>query len=298
MLNKLKFVNIVLLLAAFALLGLLIKDYLSYSRIGRRPVQASQAATAASTRKPLQEYAPVVETPVYPAESRRLVPLNAAGADFKKGALPSVLSELKLLGVYAGHESYAVFERAGVQGQKVFKTGDTVFDAGVLKEVGAKSAIVAIGPAEVSFKVFMEEPPSGAPVDRPQPQDEPRSQIQPPGAPQGQHSQKVGDTEWVLDQRAVLNSIDNISSIMTDARLTPKVVKGAVEGFLVNEIKPRGVFDAIGLKNGDVLTRINGYEIDSPEKAVQVLSGLKGSTAVDLDIVRGGQKMSFHYEIK
>lgn len=111
-------------------------------------------------------------------------------------------------------------------------------------------------------------------------------------------SKKLGENDWVIDQGALVNSLSNISTVLTDARMTPKVLNGAVEGFLVTEIKPRGVFDAVGLKNGDVLKRINGYAIDTPEKAVQVLSGLKGETRIELDIVRGGKKMNFHYEIR
>jgi general secretion pathway protein C len=76
------------------------------------------------------------------------------------------------------------------------------------------------------------------------------------------------------------------------------VRKGAVEGFLVTEIRPRGIMDAIGLKNGDILKRVNGYELTSPERAVQVLTALKGQTSFKIDIVRGGQNLSFGYEVR
>jgi type II secretion system protein C len=89
-----------------------------------------------------------------------------------------------------------------------------------------------------------------------------------------------------------------MGTVLTAARLTPVVRGGAVEGFLVTEVKPRGIMDAIGLKNEDILKRVNGYAITSPERAVQVLTALKGQTSFELDIVRRGQNMSFHYLVR
>jgi general secretion pathway protein C len=88
-----------------------------------------------------------------------------------------------------------------------------------------------------------------------------------------------------------------MSKVLSDARLTPVFTEGKAEGFRVTEIKPRGVFDAIGLRNGDILKRVNGYEMTTPEKAVQVLTALKGQRSIDLDVVRNGARMSFHYDI-
>ena len=103
------------------------------------------------------------------------------------------------------------------------------------------------------------------------------------------YSKKTGDNRWVISQKAVLNALDDMGSVLTSARLTPRVKNGVVEGFLVTEIKPRGIMDAVGLKNGDILKRVNGYEMTSPERAIQVLTALKGETSFDLDIVRNGR---------
>jgi general secretion pathway protein C len=95
-----------------------------------------------------------------------------------------------------------------------------------------------------------------------------------------------------------MNALEDMSQVLTDARITPHMAGGKVEGFIVTEIKPRGIFDALGLKNGDVLIRVNNYDIVSPERAIQVLSGLKGANEVDLDLIRGGKRMSFHYQVR
>ncbi|MBI5644325.1 MAG: hypothetical protein HY954_12725 [Deltaproteobacteria bacterium] len=292
MFKKIKYLNIIIIIISIPLTALLAKDYLAY-RYASRPAPPPQTDTAppAAAGGDIHRYASIVEAPVFPSKVRTLTQIEMieAGDGVKGGAgLPSIVSELKLLGTYVGPESFAIFEKAGAPNQGVFKIGEAVFEAGKLKKVMDEKAVIQIGAKEITFSIPVNElppPPFSPPTDV-------------PSQAKGGLSRKLGENEWVIDQNAVVNSLDNMSTILTDARMTPKITKGAVEGFTVTEIKPKGVFDAIGLKNGDMLTRINGYGIDSPEKAVQVLSGLKGETSIDLDIVRGGKNMSFHYQIR
>ncbi|HJV35606.1 PDZ domain-containing protein, partial [Geomonas sp.] len=103
---------------------------------------------------------------------------------------------------------------------------------------------------------------------------------------------------YVVDQRALNAALDNIGQAMTDARLLPSVKDGKVEGFRVSEVKPQGIFGTIGIRNGDVLLRINDFPIDSPEKAIQSFASLKGQSRIKLDLIRDGQPTTFNYDIR
>jgi len=286
---RLKILNVILALAAFPLLGLLARDYLvlRYPPEARHVERAGPVAARAS--RAFEDYAAIVEKGVYPGATRKLAKidlLEAAGAE----ATRSEFAGVKLLGTYTGKGGYAVFEKEGGGAQEVFKVGQTVFGAGVLSSVASDKAVVTVGGSDVTFTIFVENIPDAlSNMGKENP-------VAGPGG--GAYSRQVSEGAWVLDQKAVENAVSDMSKVLTDARLTPKVTSGAVEGFLVTEIKPRGIFDAIGLQDGDVLTRINGYQIDSPEKAVQVLSALKGQDAIDLDIIRKGQPKSFHYSVR
>ena len=109
---------------------------------------------------------------------------------------------------------------------------------------------------------------------------------------------QTGAGKFVIDQKALNATLDNIGQAMTDARLLPSMKDGKVEGFRVSEVKPAGVFGMVGIKNGDVLLRINDFAIDSPEKAIQSLAALKGQTRLKLDLVRDGQPATFNYDIR
>ena len=120
-------------------------------------------------------------------------------------------------------------------------------------------------------------------------------------APAGQPGAKVsqvGSGSFVIDQRTLNAALDNIGQAMTDARLLPSMKDGKVEGFKASEVKPAGVFGMIGIKNGDVLLRINDFPIDSPEKAIQSFVSLKGQNKIRLDLIRDGQPSTLNYDIR
>lgn len=294
--ERLKYLNVGLALLAFPLLGLLAKDLLVLKYRPALKAATTGPAIQVPADAPFESYSAILEKGAFPSASRQLTKIDILEEGTASASHP-VLTELRLLGTYSGPVSFAVFEKTGSAEQSVFRAGQSVFNAGTLLSIEDGKAKLSAGGSEVTFTVFKEELPSsisgmGEPVELP---DTPDGQAAGSGS---RYTEKVAENSWVIDQKAVESSLNDMSRVMTDARLTPKASGGRVEGFLVTEIKPKGIFDAIGLKNGDVLTKINGYDIDSPEKAVQVLSALRGQTNIDLDILRAGKPASLHYTIR
>jgi general secretion pathway protein C len=54
----------------------------------------------------------------------------------------------------------------------------------------------------------------------------------------------------------------------------------------------------LGIKNGDVLLKMNDFPIDSPEKAIQSFVSLKGQNKIRLDLIRDGQPTTVNYDIR
>jgi general secretion pathway protein C len=111
-------------------------------------------------------------------------------------------------------------------------------------------------------------------------------------------AKKIGKSTYIVDQRKVQEAISNPSQMMTDARLRPNNVNGKGEGFILSEVKPGGIYHSLGLQNGDVLLRINEYDMSNPERALQAFTALKGLDRVQIDLVRAGSKMTMTYQIK
>ncbi len=303
MVQRIRYLNLFLLLLLLPLSALLIRNYLIYRHAprGGTPVGFSRQSPPAEHR--LNRYAPIIETALFPTANERLTPIGRVERAGEKGKVYDIgkAKSLTLIGIVVGLEGYAIFENKASGEEELFKVGDDVFGAGVLKEVMKGEAVLEVGTRQVSFTIPKEDMKQYVPSPSGYSQSsKPEGRITPSSTPGRslRYSRQVGAGEWVINQRAVMNALEDMSQVLTDARITPHMAGGKVEGFIVTEIKPRGIFDALGLKNGDVLIRVNNYDIVSPERAMQVLSGLKGANEVNLDLIRGGKRTSFHYQVR
>jgi general secretion pathway protein C len=290
--------NIVLAVVIIGVLALISADLLSYKisslypRTGRRP--AAQALPVAASED-LQSFAPIVEKGLFgKATQGKLTPILPAAPQNSKGAAAAVpapsIGDLTLLGTAVGsfRETFALVSKASSHEERVFRLGENVFSAGPLVSVKKDVAEILVGGRRV--KILVPSAAAAAPTHS-------AAAMQLPMAGQGLASQ-TGAGNFVIDQRALNSALDNIGQAMTDARLLPSVKEGKVEGFRASEVKPQGIFGTVGIRNGDVLLRMNDFPIDSPEKAIQSFASLKGQSRIKLDLVRDGQPTTFNYEIR
>ncbi|MEO1480522.1 MAG: type II secretion system protein GspC [Myxococcota bacterium] len=110
--------------------------------------------------------------------------------------------------------------------------------------------------------------------------------------------EQTGANEYVVDQEYIDETMGNLSQVATQARIVPSFKNGKANGFKLFSIKPGSIYQKIGLQNGDVIQKINGYSIDSPDKALEVYSKLKTSKNVNIELLRRGRAMSKAYEIR
>jgi len=75
-------------------------------------------------------------------------------------------------------------------------------------------------------------------------------------------------------------------------RIQPANVGGQLKGYRVYPGRDRSAFTAAGLRPGDLVTSVNGVQLDDPAKALQVLGDLSGAGQVNLVIERGGQSQN------
>lgn len=100
-------------------------------------------------------------------------------------------------------------------------------------------------------------------------------------------------------QRSTLESVlGNMSLLSRSARIVPEIRDGKAAGFRLYSVRPDGPFALIGMQNGDVISSINGLEITSPEKALEVYAKLKSASHLSLGLERNGQKVTKDYSIR
>lgn len=64
---------------------------------------------------------------------------------------------------------------------------------------------------------------------------------------------------------------------------------GGTKGYRIYPGKDRTIFSNIGLRPGDLVTAVNGIQLDDGQKALQTLNDLKAASNVTLTLERGGQ---------
>ncbi len=108
---------------------------------------------------------------------------------------------------------------------------------------------------------------------------------------------KVGEDRWEICQEAIASALQNTPVLMTQARIVPNFTKGAPDGFRLFSIRPNSPYALLGLRNGDVIQKINGLALDSMEKGMQIFSRLKSERSFSIDLVRRNEPRSFNYEV-
>ena len=66
----------------------------------------------------------------------------------------------------------------------------------------------------------------------------------------------------------------------------------------IARLKPGSPLAAIGVREGDRLDTLNGFELGNPESAMSAYARLRGATRLSMTIVRGGKPMQIDYEVR
>ncbi|HRK02027.1 MAG TPA: type II secretion system protein GspC [Oligoflexia bacterium] len=107
-----------------------------------------------------------------------------------------------------------------------------------------------------------------------------------------------GETQFDIDRTVVDKALTNINEILTQARAIPNFENGIPNGYKLIQIVPGSIYEKLGLKNGDVITRINGEPITDPAKPIQMFSELRSMNRLELTVKRGGRTQSYGYDIR
>jgi len=110
--------------------------------------------------------------------------------------------------------------------------------------------------------------------------------------------QKVSDTEFNIDRSVVDKILENQAELMKSARIVPETKDGKVLGIRLFGIRPDTLLGTLGLQNGDRLEAINGFNMGSPEKALEAYARLRTASQLDVTVNRRGTPVSIVHHIK
>jgi general secretion pathway protein C len=110
---------------------------------------------------------------------------------------------------------------------------------------------------------------------------------------------KVGANEWDIDRSVVDKILENQAELMKTARIIPDKEGDKVKGVRLFGIQSGSLLSLLGMENGDRLQTINGFDVSSPEKALEAYARLRaGADKLQLQINRRGTDSNLDYNIK
>ena len=286
--NRYLLLNAILTFCIVVALAALLAHVIGYRLVHFLPQNhaTKTASTKSVTAEDLASFSPILEKGLFgKATVGKLTPSFRESAAI--GGVATPVTDLLLLGTVLGsfRETFAMVQKTSTKEERLFRLGEKVYDTGLLLSVKSDRIEIELGGKRTT--IYMPTAASTA-----------ATAAVPPGTMPGSAVAQTSAGSFVIDQKALNATLDNIGQAMSDARLLPSMKEGKVEGFRISEVKPAGVFGMVGIKNGDVLLRINDFAIDSPEKAVQSMAALKGQTRLKLELLRDGQPTSFNYDIR
>lgn len=107
----------------------------------------------------------------------------------------------------------------------------------------------------------------------------------------------LDDNNYEVPRSEVDKALANLNDLAMQARIVPAFKDGQAEGFKLFSIRPDSLYSKIGIVNGDVIKRINGFEMNSPEKALEVYTKLKDANRIDIEVDRNGQTLRKTYNV-
>ncbi|MBK7861663.1 MAG: general secretion pathway protein GspC [Archangiaceae bacterium] len=120
----------------------------------------------------------------------------------------------------------------------------------------------------------------------------------PPSVALGNGIKATSENEYEVPRAEIDKTLSNLNDVAMQARIVPAFKDGVAQGFKLFSIRPDSIYTKIGVQNGDVLKRINGYDLNSPEKALEIYSKLKEASRIDIEIERNGSTVRKTYNVR
>ena len=240
------------------------------------------------TIAPLADYKAIISRNIFNAGNEPVAETPKTEAvDIDK--LKETDLKLKLWGTVTGQNkrAYAVIEDTKAREQNLYRTGDSIQKA-VVKLILREKVVLRVDDRD---EILAMEEIRSSKGRRPSKRSPGSSGS--PKLPVSSYPRKIR-----LKGAQIEKAMENLGQLMEQANLRPHIVDGQPAGISITGIKPNAIFRKMRLRNGDVITGLNGGSIDSVEDAVKVVEQLSSGSNIQLQIKRRGREQTLDYSIE
>ena len=220
---------------------------------------------------------------------------------------PNCTGKLRLVGsvMSPGDPEWSFAAITGTSEGKtmLYREGSSV-DGSLVLAVQSSSVVVSSSSGACQLLMFDEE--EGAVASTPTPTKKP---ARAPGAARGRNAglsdaeldegiEKITDTKFNIQRSLVDKALANQGSLMKTARVIPHDENGRVVGVKLYGIRRNSLLGRLGVRNGDMLRTINGFDMASPDTALEAYSVLRTADKLTLAVKRQSKEVTIEYNIE
>lgn len=198
---------------------------------------------------------------------------------------PETRLNLTLTGVYAtgeGHNALAIVASGG-RTEQFYRVGDSVAGGATLKAVYPDRIIL-----ERNGRLETLRLPKGREDGFDIKQSGPE-----PGSPRS--VAPASDPGRLAALRQYI--VEHPQSLQTMMEATPAREADRFVGYRLRMGNDTRLFEQFGLQTGDIVTQLNGVELDRPRKGLTALKALAKADAIDITLLRDGQPLTLEHSL-
>jgi len=109
---------------------------------------------------------------------------------------------------------------------------------------------------------------------------------------------KIGPTEFNVERSVVDEILQNQAQLMRSARIVPEKKGDKVVGIRLFGIRDGSLLHHLGIRSGDRLEAINGFEMTDPQKALEAYGRLRTASNLKVRVNRKGRPTVIEFNIQ
>lgn len=229
------------------------------------------------------DYSAIVDSGIFGATEEAPLPVVSSPRPETNKSKPAEPLPLRLVGVIAGGPatSRAIIEDTTTQTTSPYRIGDVVASATIESIESDRIILTHDGRDRV---LTLQAGRSQKNTDR-------------LAATSKADSDAPGSVEAVIEPSKPSSRLGYMEDLFRSATIEPYVKNGHTQGLKISGLEQSPLASLVGLRNGDVVQIVNGQNLDSKQKAFQVLKKARTQPRISIQLLRNGKAKDLSFDL-
>jgi len=213
----------------------------------------------------------------------------------KPAPLPSLDSLIEIVGIayFPDNNSLVIIKDKRTGNETLCKEGDIIYDAKIIK-ISKEKVYFEYDNKQVYLNLENKAGEGGFIVSKELISSDDKNKI-------NVVSQKIPEEviSMDVDFEKTITELINDKNLIQNLNLTPNINEGKIDGFKVSNLPENSVPYQYGLRNGDIVRRVNGILVDSIATGFSIYNQIKNSNTniVTVEVLRDNKPLLLTFRL-